>query len=424
MTPTPSAGRTTTPPEGFPPATRSAAPDGGGQIARNVVVFARLLRASGLPVGLDRSTAALRAVEAVGLSRREDVHAALSATLVSDHAQQPLFDAAFDAFWRDPKMMERMLAALLPKVSGRGKPPAASQRPARLQQALAPPRAPAPVAQPESGDEAPIEALLTWSDRDRLRERDFESMTIDEFRAACRLVREVPLPVDPVPVRRWRAARRGSPDLRGTLRALARDPTLSGIRRRERRERPAPLVILCDVSGSMERYARILLHWAHALMRTRPRVAVFTFGTRLTDVTRALRHRDPDEAMEAASRAVVDWSGGTRIGPCLADFNRHWARRVLTGNAAVLLVTDGLDRADDGSLGAAAAQLARFARRVVWLNPLLRWDGFEPRAAGVRALLPHVDRHLPVHSLAKLGDLGRALRDASAPARYPIRTTN
>jgi hypothetical protein len=173
--------------------------------------------------------------------------------------------------------------------------------------------------------------------------------------------------------------------------------------------RPPPLVILCDVSGSMDRYARVVLHWSHALVRARPRVSVFAFGTRLTDVTRALRRRDPDEALEAVGRTVADWGGGTRIGPCLDRFNRDWARRMLTGNAAVLLVTDGLDRADDGALGEAAATLARFARRLIWLNPLLRYDGFEPRAAGVRALLPHVDRHLPVHSLDRLDDLGRAL---------------
>jgi uncharacterized protein with von Willebrand factor type A (vWA) domain len=376
-----------------------------------------VLRDAGLPVGLDQSIAALRAVEAVGLERREDVRAALAATLTSRREHQPVFDAAFEAFWRDPKLVERMMAALLPTVAGRGRPPAATQRPARLEQAL---RAGSRVVPPPPAaghDEVTTDAMLTWSDRERLRERDFESMTVEEFREAVRLVREVPVPVDPVPVRRWRTARRGRIDLRATLRRMARDPSLGAVSRRERRERPAPLVLLCDVSGSMERYARVLLHWGHALMRTRPRVAVFTFGTRLTDVTRALRHRDPDHAVEAAARAVEDWSGGTRIGPSLDAFNRHWARRVLTGNAAVLLVTDGLDRADDGSLGAAAAQLARFARRVVWLNPLLRYEGFEPRAAGVRALLPHVDRHLPVHSLARLEEIGRALREAAAPRR-------
>jgi uncharacterized protein with von Willebrand factor type A (vWA) domain len=390
---------------------------GPGRLARNVVAFARVLRDAGLPVGLDQSIAALRAVEAVGLERREDVRAALSATLTSRREHQPLFDAAFEAFWRDPKLVERMMAALLPTVAGRGRPPAAAQRPARLEQALraGPRSAPPPPA--AGHDEVTTDAMLTWSDRERLRERDFESMSVEEFREAVRLVREVPVPVDPVPVRRWRSARRGPVDLRATLRRMARDPSLGAVARRARRVRPAPLVLLCDVSGSMERYARVLLHWGHALMRTRPRVAVFTFGTRLTDVTRALRHRDPDHAVEAAARAVEDWSGGTRIGPSLDAFNRHWARRVLTGNAAVLLVTDGLDRADDGSLGAAAAQLARFARRVVWLNPLLRYDGFEPRAAGVRALLPHVDRHLPVHSLERLEDIGRALREAAAPRR-------
>ena len=389
---------------------------GEGRLARNVVAFARLLRDAGLPVGLDQTIAALRAVEAVGLERRDDVRAALAATLTSRREQLTLFEAAFEAFWRDPGLVGRMMALLDDDAGGAA--PHAEARPAdRLEQALRALR-PAAAASPErGGDDAPAgDATASWSDRERLRGRDFDSMSAQEFRAAVRLVREVPVPVDPVPVRRWRPARRGPLDLRATLRRMAADPSMLTAARRARRERPAPLVILCDVSGSMERYARVMLHWAHAMLRARPRVAVFAFGTRLTEVTRALRDRDPDLAVEAAARAVVDWSGGTRIGPSLAAFNRRWARRVLTGNAAVLLVTDGLDRAGDGSLGEAAAQLARFARRIVWLNPLLRYEGFEPRAAGIRALLPHVDRHLPVHSLARLEDVGRALRDAARPA--------
>jgi hypothetical protein len=390
-----------------------------GSLARNVVVFARVLRASGLPIGVDRAAAAVRAIDAVGLARRDDVHAALAATLISRREHLPLFDAAFDAFWRDPKLVERMMAALLPKISGRGRPPSDPKRPARLQQALA--GRPPPPAPPREGggDEHTVDALLTWSESERLKTRDFDSMTVEEFREACRLVRELPSPVPPVPVRRWRTAARGPLDLSATLRRMARDPSITRVLHRTRRERPAPLVVLCDISGSMDRYARVMLHYVHALMRDRPRVSVFTFGTRLTNVTRAMRHRDPDEAIAGASRAVEDWSGGTRIGPSLDAFNRQWARRVLTGNAAVLLVTDGLDRADDGSLGEAAATLSRFARRIVWLNPLLRYDGFEPRAAGVRALLPHVDRHLPVHSLERLQDLGRALRQPGTSLRAP-----
>lgn len=391
-----------------------------GRLASNVVAFARLLRDSGLPVGVDRSVAAVRAVQAVGLVRREDLRSALAATLLGRHEDEALFDAAFEAFWRPPERADARPAGLAAPADAGDPSRSAAAPPARLQQALAQASRSAPhePAAPVPAGPERLGVVRAWSERERLREQDFESMTVDEYRAACRLAREIPVPVEPVPVRRWRTAPRGPVDLRATLRGLARDPDLGRLPRRARRERAAPLVLLCDVSGSMERYARVLLHWAHALVRDRQRVSVFTFGTRLTDVTRLLRHRDPDEAIAAASRAVADWSGGTRIGPCLDEFNRRWARRVLTGNAAVLLVTDGLDRAEDGSLGRAAAQLALFARRIVWLNPLLRYDGFEPRAAGVRALLPHVDRHLPVHSLARLEDLGRALQaDSRRSAR-------
>jgi uncharacterized protein with von Willebrand factor type A (vWA) domain len=396
--------------------TGTAAP---GQFADNVVNFARLLRAAGMPVGVDRSRAALEAVRLVGIERRDDVHAALSAVLIGRREQQPLFDAAFDTFWRDPKLLEKMLVALLPKVEGRGKPPDASKRPARLEAALRGRTGPPPSpAAPEPADEQSIDALLTWSDRERLQQRDFDSMTPEEFRTACRLVEQMPLPVDPIRTRRWRSARNGPIDLRATLQRAARDPLMGRVPRRARRVRIPPLVVLCDVSGSMERYARILLHYTHALARRQPRIAVFTFGTRLTDITRALRHRDPDQAIAAAARSVTDWNGGTRIGGSLEAFNRGWARRVLTGNATVLLMTDGLDRGDDPVLAREAARLSRFAHRLVWLNPLLRFEGFEPRAGGVRALLPHVDRHLPVHSLASLEDLGRAIRAAAdAPAR-------
>ena len=223
-------------------------------------------------------------------------------------------------------------------------------------------------------------------------------------------VRALGLPLQALQTRRWSRSARGALDLRGTLRNTARDPLCARVLRRSRSSRQPPLVMLIDISGSMDRYARVMLHFAHALLQGRERVNVFTFGTQLTDISRALRHRDPDEALAAAAQAVSDWSGGTRIGPCLETFTREHARRVLTGNAALLLVTDGLDRAEDGQLGQAAERLSRFAREFVWLNPLLRYEGFQPRASGVRALLPHVDHHLPVHSLDRLADLAQALR--------------
>jgi uncharacterized protein with von Willebrand factor type A (vWA) domain len=387
-------------------------------LAQNITHFSRILRDTGLQVGPDRVLAAIAAIEAVGVDRRADVHTALSAVMLDRHDQQPLFDAAFDAFFRDPKLLERLMHALLPKIEGRGdkaKPPRAN----RLADALAAPAPPRPAPPPGDtarDDEIRFDAALTFSDRERLHRADFETMTRAEFEQAQRLARELPPPVRPVALRRHERAARGAIDLRRTLQRSARTPdTLRPAYTRARREAP-PIVILLDISGSMERYARAFLHYAWGLTQRHRRVHTFVFGTRLTNVTRCLRQRDPDHALAAADAQVPDWKGGTRIASSIAEFNRRWARRVLGANAALLLVTDGLERDEDGKLDAAAAQLRRLAHEIVWLNPLLRFAGFEPRAGGVRALLPHVDRFLPVHNLDSLADLRRALR---APASRP-----
>ena len=390
-------------------------------IAENIAHFARILRTAGMAVGPDRVLAAIAAVECVGLTRRDDVHAALGAVMLDRHEQQTLFDAAFDAFWRDPKLLEKLMVLLLPKISGRGDKPT-QPRSNRLAEALAAPKPkePANPANNTAQEEITFDTTFTFSDRERLQQADFESMTTAEFELAKKLAEQLPLPVQPVRRRRHeRATSRqsgGSLDLRSTMLAMARQPhTLLPTFTRPRRETPT-LVVLLDISGSMERYARLLLHYVHGLTRRYLKVHTLTFGTRLTNITRSLKHRDPDVALLQADAQVHDWKGGTRIATCLDEFNRTWGRRLLGSNAAVLLMTDGLDRDEHGDLARAAAQLRRMAHRIVWLNPLLRFDGFEPRAAGVRALLPNVDRFLPVHNLASLADLGRALR---APAVAP-----
>jgi uncharacterized protein with von Willebrand factor type A (vWA) domain len=379
-------------------------------IADNLVHFARILRGAGLTVGPDRVLQAMAALEAVGVDRRDDVHAALSAVMIDRHEQQPIFDAAFATFWRDPKLLEQMMLVLLPRVGGLVKPP----MPRRLEEAFAPPR---PAVPPERGppadDEIRFDASFTFSERERLQRADFESMSTDEFEEAKRIAGRIPLPIAPVRRRRHESAPRGRVDLRATMLRMARSPqTLTPAFTRPRSVLP-PLVVLLDISGSMDRYARVFLHYVHGVAQQHAQVHVLTFGTRLTNITRALRHRDPDVALRHADEQVPDWKGGTRIASCLDEFNRRWARRLLGGNAAVLLLTDGLDRDEHGSLGEAAAGLARRAHQLIWLNPLLRFDGFEPRAAGVKALLPHVDRFLPVHNLQSLQDLGKALSEAS-----------
>lgn len=391
-------------------------------IVDNLVHFSRVLRRAGLPVGPDRVLAGIAAVQAVGLERRDDVHAALSAVMLDRHEQQAIFDAAFDAFFRDPKLLERLMYLMLPKVAGRGqaeRPPQAH----RLSEALAAPREKkASPAVPED-DREPVDfdAVFSFSERERLQRADFESMTTAEFNLAKALAERLPPPVQPVRRRRRAPSARGRIELRRTLLRMAREPHTIPLAFAEPRTELPPMVVLLDISGSMDRYARLFLHYVHGLTRRHLRVHTFTFGTRLTNITRALRHRDPDEALRLAEGQVGDWKGGTRIGACLDEFNRRWARRVLGANAAVLLVTDGLDRDDRGALAQAAQRLHRLAHEVVWLNPLLRFEGFEPRAAGVRALLPHVDRFLPVHNLNSLEDLAQALR-ARPPQAVPSRS--
>jgi uncharacterized protein len=359
----------------------------------NVVHFVRVLRVAGLPVGPARTLAALEAVEAVGLANRDDFRTALAAVLVSRHEQLPIFEMAFDIFWRNPKLLEKLIAALLPKVFGRtGERAPEPELPARIAQAMLPP---ATHALP----------------REILQQKDFETMTTEELAAVKLLLRNLRLPLPELPTRRTAPSSRGHRvDLRATLRrATGAAGSLSPLAWRMRQKRTPPLVVLCDISGSMDRYARMLLHFLHAITNDRDRVHVLLFGTRLTNITRHLKHRDVDVALSKVTTAVSDWAGGTRIGACLREFNRRWSRRLLGQNAVVLLISDGLDAEGGVGLAAQAERLHKSCRRLVWLNPLLRYDGFEARPAGIKALLPHVDDFLPVHNVESLTQLATAL---------------
>lgn len=378
------------------------------KLAENVVHFAAVLRTAGVPIGTDKVMDAVRVLPRTGLASRADWHATLASLFLTRHEQQPVFDEAFAAFWRDPALEERMRAMLLPKVEGRT--PAANAPSPRVAEALR--RNPVPVTRAaEVPDEVEVDATLTFAATERLQKLDFEKMTPAEWEAARALVGRLHLPVPRLATRRYEPSARGrQPDLRAALRRMGRNGgELVALPRRRRRFEDAPLVALCDISGSMHRYTRVFLHFLHALAGSRPRVSVLLFGTRLTNVTRALRHRDVDAAVEAVRDAVPDWAGGTRLGTCLREFNFRWSRRLLAQNAAVLLVTDGLDREDAEGLGDEMARLHRSSRELVWLNPLLRYEGFEPRASGIAAMRPHVDAFLPVHNLESLGDLARAL---------------
>ena len=389
-----------------------------GHLAENVMHFARVLRSAGMAIGTDRVLLSLQALREAGLHSRGDFHAVLSACMLDRIEHRELFDQAFELFWREPDLMGRMRALLLPKVRAQEALAPKAQENRRLADALFPsPREVRPPAQPP--EEREFDATLSFNERELLRKADFDTMSADEWHAARRALARMTLLFEPLPTRRGaRAPRPGRPDWRASLQAMARHGgQLWDMRWRRARTRAAPLVLLADISGSMSRYSRMLLHFAHALGHAEARVESFVFGTRLTRTTRLLKSRDPDIAVAQVVRAVEDWSGGTRITSCLHQFNQSWARRTLSSATTVLLISDGLEHGDTGSLAFEMERLSKSCRRLVWLNPLLRFEHFEPKAAGIRAMLPHVDRFLPAHNLESLEQLVRVLARPDAPAR-------
>ena len=374
------------------------------RIAANVMHFARLLRRAGLPVGPAEAIAAQEALTRIDLASKTQARTALRTAMIHRHEHQDVFDQAFALFWRDPAAAEQAAAMALMDARKKPKPERAPPASRRVAEAFASKK---DGPQPPKEEPPIIDMTMTVSEQERLRQMDFEAMGAAEIANAKREIRRLVLPLDLRRTRRLRADQNGpAMDLKRTIRgSLRQGGEILTIARNRRVTRPPPLVVLCDISGSMARYAQILLHFLHAVTNDRDRVSVFLFGTRLSNVTRQLKARDPEVAFQMVAHAVPDWSGGTRIGEAVASFNHLWAKRVLGQGAVVLLITDGLDR--DGAHGLAENmdRLHRSCTRLIWLNPLLRWSGFEPKSQGIKAMLPHVDEFRPVHNLASLRSL-------------------
>jgi uncharacterized protein with von Willebrand factor type A (vWA) domain len=386
-----------------------------GRLAENILYFARALRAAGLPVGPGAVLDCLEAVSVARIGNREDFYWTLHAVFVKRHEHSILFDQAFKLFFRKRGYIEQLIATMLPetmKTEPKPPPPGAQ----RIQEALG-----GGLKEREEKEEIELDARLTVSDREVLQKKDFAQMTAAELAAAKQAIAKLALPLDLVRTRRLATARRGHMiDIRRTLRSsMKAGGAVIDLKYLGPRLKEPPIVALLDISGSMSQYTRLFLHFLHSITDARKRVTTFLFGTRLTNVTRAIRQRDPDEALAACSAHVADWSGGTRIGSSLREFNKKWGRRVLGQGAVVLLITDGLERDADDTLSFEMDRLHRSCRRLIWLNPLLRFDGFEARAKGVRTMLPHVDELRPIHNLDSMTELVRALSGAPAKGYDP-----
>ena len=389
------------------------------KLAQNITHFARALRKAGLSIGPGRVIDAIHAVEAAGFTEKQDFYWTLHSCFVSRPEHRTVFAQIFRLYWRDPRYLEHMMSMLLPAVRGVQEERTAKAAEKRAAEALLDGvEADLPDPVDELQEEDPlieVDASMTMSGEERLKTLDFEQMSTEEVAAAKRMLQRMTLPVKPIASRRGKAALNGARiDWRRTLRGSMRQGgELRDLARKKPRERWPNLVVMCDISGSMSQYSRIILHFLHAVSNAKgagwAKVHAFTFGTRLTNITRHLHQRDVDAALAAAGAEAQDWEGGTRIGSCLHSFNRDWSRRVMGQGAVVLLITDGLDRDDPGDLAREIERLHLSARRLIWLNPLLRWEGFAPKARGIATMLPHVDSFRAGHSVASLEDLANVI---------------
>jgi hypothetical protein len=375
----------------------------GGNLLQHTLAFGYLLRAMGVAVSPGQMLDLVSALDEHVLLRRQDFRAAARCTLIVRHEDLPLFDAAFEFYWRaqgESDLEDALMMSVLPQIK-------VPRRQLRL------PRRQPPLEdeKPPADQEEKLEIQLTYSRGELLRSKDFGQFSYEEVQACKELLRRLRWRVEERPTRRKRAARRGRAlDMRRTLRQNLRyggEPI--ALAWRETRSEPRPLVVLCDISGSMERYSRILLQFVHTFASAYGHVEAFVFGTRLTRITRQLRHKDIDDAVSAVAKQVADWSGGTRIGDAVKEFNFRWGRRVLGHGPVVLLISDGWDRGDPTLLSHEMDRLQRSCHRLIWLNPLLGQANYQPLTLGMQAALPFVDDFLPVHNLDSLDQLGKHL---------------
>ncbi len=380
-----------------------------GKLADNISAFGRCLRRAGVRLDSSRIALAADAALAVGLASKADVGAALEAVLISREQDRAVFRELFDAFFRDPEVAHKLLSQLLPSAEGRAEP---SKRRPRVREALSPQQAFGQQVKPKQEDQqVEFDAAMTASNLQRLKHADFNALSATEYRLVERLARDVKLPLPMVASRRTRPAASGAQlHWPGVMQQAVRSGgEIMKLPRLQRHEQLLPLLVLVDVSGSMERYARLLLAFLHAATRRHPRRDVFAFGTHLTDLSPAFRIADTDAMLADASQAIDDFAGGTQLGESLATLRTRHQRRLVGRRTLVLLITDGLDTGEPALLTQELAWLKRRSRRLLWLNPLLRFEGYAPLARGAAVLHQQADGMLAVHNVSKLEDLAASL---------------
>ncbi len=389
-----------------------------GRLVDNIIYFCRALRRAGVPVAPSQIKDLIRAVEVVGFSHKQDFHQTLRACLITRREHMEVFEQVFNLFWRDPEFLNKMMQTLLPFAQNMEEaPPEPKAGANRAAEAMSDNLPPPMVHENKDQDELILDAQFSFSQNERLKSMDFEQMSNAEIADAEQAISQLDFHLPTLLSRRSRKSIRGQ---KIDIRASIHNARLNGgevlkLLRKRRIEKPRNLVILIDISGSMSAYSRMMMHFANAISTNRQRkkgndwakIYTFTFGTQLTNISRQVADKDPDIALKSIGKTVQDWDGGTKIGENLETFNLNWSRRVLSSDAVVLLMTDGLERGDMQTLDSQIKRLKLSCDQLIWLNPLLRFDEFQPLASGIKTILPHVDKLISCHniqSLTKLSD--------------------
>lgn len=379
-----------------------------GKLADNVVGFGRTLRRAGLAVDSARISLAQQALRWIDIGRREDVRLALETVFVSKEQDRLVFFELFDAYFKNPDVAKQLLAQLLPQAKA---PKSGPTRSARAQEALQAPRINKSPKQNPSEEKIELDAAMSASAINRLQHADFDGLNASEYKLVEQLVREIPMKMPMIESRRRRHASRGDQLNWSRLmrEATRHDGDVLSLPLLKRRPNPLPLLVLVDVSGSMQRYARLMLAFLHQATRQTHR-SVYAFGTALTDLSGAFKTSDTDHMLTLTNALITDYGGGTRMGQALQTIRERHARHIIGHRTVVLLITDGLDTGDPATLSEHLGWISRQARATVWLNPLLRFEGYQPLAAGAKVLHQHVDQMLAIHNLSHLATLARALK--------------
>ena len=393
----------------------------GEKLSDNVLYFARVLRSAGIPIGSGRILEAIEAINKIGLADKSIFYWALHSVFVHKNEHREIFDQTFKIFWKNPRLLEKTMQLALPRLNTGTPETSDADINRRVQEAFNTDNISEDnYVDASTEDELEFDAVMTYSESELLQGMDFEQMSSDEINKAKKVIAQMNLSIPQVKSRRFKSSSlRRKIDLRQSLKGANKFcGEYIPLRYKSRKDKNPPIIAICDVSGSMSRYSRMLLHFMHVLTTLRNDVHTFLFGTRLTNVTRFLRFKDVDEALAATSSAVEDWSGGTRIGDCLKEFNFNWSRRVLGPGAIVLFITDGLDRGGGIGLSKQIKLIQKSSKRLIWLNPLLRYEEFAPKPTGVKAILPYVDEFRPIHSLESMDQLVNALSETNLQSRF------